>query len=322
MTAGTAASSDGAVTGRRDAWRREIAQVLDVPVAALGDDARLVDDLALDSLAMMSLLGWLDSRGIRAAGPHALRRVGDILALLEHLPAGGGVSIVIRGAGTAPDPSAPWRPDEFRSARPPTPEAGYSPLAPVLGNQTYRLTPLSSGDVDFLYALAVHPANGYRWRYRGVPPSPDRFGAELWGQVLVQYVVRTHATGEPVGLVVAYSADLAQGHASVAAVFLPEHAGTGLAADITALFVRYLFHTFRLRKLYLEIPGFNWPQLRSGAGRQFQVEGVLRDHDFYAGRFWNKYLCAIYPTDADADSHSAADPSVARPSVPSERSST
>jgi RimJ/RimL family protein N-acetyltransferase len=108
-------------------------------------------------------------------------------------------------------------------------------------------------------------------------------------------VARTAGKGEPAGHVVAYDADLAQGHASIGALFTPDHAGTGQAAEVTAVFVRYLFHTFRLHKLYLEVPGFNWPQVRSGAGRFFHVEGVLRDHDHYAGRYWDSYVCAIYP---------------------------
>ena len=128
-----------------------------------------------------------------------------------------------------------------------------------------------------------------------MPPPPDRFAADLHAQVLVQFVVRATDSGEPAGLVVAYAADLAQGHAYVAAAFAPGRSGTGLAADIGAVFIRYLFHTFPLRKLYLEVPGFNWPQLRSAAGRLFHVEGVLRGHDYYAGRHWDRYLCAIYP---------------------------
>jgi RimJ/RimL family protein N-acetyltransferase len=170
-----------------------------------------------------------------------------------------------------------------------------SALAPVLDSPAYQLTPIQESDLDFLYALATHPETGYRWRYRGNPPTQQQFGADLDGGVLVQYVARDRNTGEPAGHVVAYSADLAQGHASVGAMFSPDHAGTGLAAEITALFVRYLFHTFRLHKLYLEVPGFNWPQVESGAGRLFQVEGVLREHDFYAGRYWDKHICAIYP---------------------------
>jgi RimJ/RimL family protein N-acetyltransferase/aryl carrier-like protein len=276
----------------RDGWLREIAELLELDPAVLSDRAGLVDELGLDSLAMMTLFGWLDANGVTAANRDGLRRVGDLLALLERLPAGPSMSVIIT------DPPGAAGPAAITGLLPATPQR--SALAPVLGNHAYRLTPIRESDLDFLYMLAVHPETGFRWRYRGNPPPPQQFAADLWGQVLVQYLARETTTGEPAGLVVAYAADLAQGHASVGAVFTPEHAGTGLAAEITALFVRYLFHTFRLRKLYLEVPGFNWDQVESGAGRLFQVEGVLRDHDFYAGRYWDKYVCAIYPPAAEA----------------------
>jgi RimJ/RimL family protein N-acetyltransferase/aryl carrier-like protein len=269
----------------RDTWRQEIAELLELDPAMLADRAALVDELGLDSMAMMTLFGWLDTKGVTAANRDGLHRVGDILELLERLPAGPRVSIVM--SDPPPGAAITGLPPVARSRR-------RDALAPVLGNHAYRLTPIKESDLDFLYLLATHPETGFRWRYRGNPPSPPQFAADLWGQVLVQYVARETATGEPAGLVLAYAADLAQGHASVGAVFTPEHTGTGLAAEITGLFVRYLFHTFRLRKLYLEVPGFNWAQVESGASRLFQVEGVLRDHDFYAGRYWDKYVCAIY----------------------------
>jgi hypothetical protein len=61
--------------------------------------------------------------------------------------------------------------------------------------------------------------------------------------------------------------------------------------------VRHLFRTFPLNKIYMEVPGFNWPQVQSGQGSLFHVEGVLRDHEYYAGRHWDKYVCALYPDD-------------------------
>ena len=267
-------------TTARDTWRHELAELLDLDPATLTDHADLTGELGLDSMAMMTLSGWLTTKGISATG---LRSVGDVLALLEQPH---WFSVVVTDGEAGPTATAGLLPAPRRTT-----------LAPVLGNGDYRLTPITEQDMDFLYLLATHPETGYRWRYRGSPPPPQEFATDLWGQVLVQYVARVAGTGEPAGHVVAYGADLAHGHAFVAALFKPEHAGSGRAAEITAVFVRYLFHTFRLHKLYLEVPGFNWPQVESGAGRHFQVEGVLRDHDFYAGRYWDKYLCAIYPED-------------------------
>jgi len=54
---------------RRDGWRRELADLLDVTPAALTDEARLGEDLGLDSLARMSLLAWLDGKGVSLTDP-------------------------------------------------------------------------------------------------------------------------------------------------------------------------------------------------------------------------------------------------------------
>lgn len=273
------------VHSRRDTHRQELAAILERDVSTLRDDARLTDELALDSLAMMSLLAWLEERGVLIETDRAhLATVADVLDLLSTHPA---LSIRVTGG---PD-GAPAGP----AATAPSRGLSADPLAPVLATHTFRLAPVDRDDLGFLYALAVHPETGFRWRYRGAAPPFDRFVAELWTHVLVQYVVRRVQDDRPVGLVVAYGPDEGLSHAHLGAVFAPPHAGAGLAAQVVTVFVRYLFHTFRLRKLYLEIPEFNWPQLRSGDGRLFQVEGVLRGHYYYAGRYWDKYVGAIYP---------------------------
>jgi RimJ/RimL family protein N-acetyltransferase/aryl carrier-like protein len=290
MTPAAAGAAPPLPARSREDWRQQLGDVLGRDPAGLTDSARLADDLALDSLAMMTLVAWLDGNGVRVdAG--LLQRVEDVLGLLARLPSGRQVSLAVRtpAGGDGPTLRATGATDL------PVLPAPVSPLEPVLADHAFRLTLIRDDDIGFLYALAAHPQTGFRWRYRGAPPPPERFAAELWSQVLVQYVARRADTGEPAGLVVAYAPDLTGGHAFVGSVFRPEHTGAGLAAGATAMFVRYLFHTFPLRKLYLEVPGFNWPALRSGAGALFEVEGVLRDHDFYAGRYWDKYLCAIYP---------------------------
>jgi aryl carrier-like protein len=48
----------------RETHRAQLAELLDRDVAELTDAARLVDDLALDSLAMMTVLVWLGDQGL------------------------------------------------------------------------------------------------------------------------------------------------------------------------------------------------------------------------------------------------------------------
>jgi RimJ/RimL family protein N-acetyltransferase/aryl carrier-like protein len=286
--------ADAPAGTRREAYRTELAELLDVEPGRLRDEAALVDDLCLDSLAMMALLTWLQARGVTVGSAEVLpSTVGAVLSLLDRV-AVPGLSITFADPPREFAGTGPAVPPLTAGPRAPLPGSG-SPLAARLATPALRLTPVQPDDVGFLYSLAVAPETGYRWRYRGAPPSFDRFAAELWNQVLVQFVVRRAADGRPVGNVVAYAAHPGLRHACIGAVFEPKATGGGLAAQAVELFVRYLFHTFPLRKLYLEVPGFNWPQLRSGEGRVFQVEGILRDHLYYAGRSWDQYLCAIYP---------------------------
>lgn len=242
--------------------RMALAGLLDIDESALDDAMSLRGGLGLDSLAMMRIMTWLEASGVHLEEPP--ETVGDVVALLEE---------------TAGRPGSP----------------GHDPLAPQLETGTLRLAPVTGGDIPFLYALAVEPETGFRWRYRGSVPSMERFTAELWDQVLVQFVVRRVEDSVPVGQLVAYGDEPSLRHTYLGAVFHPLCSGTGLAAQAVSLFVRYLFHTFPLNKIYMEVPGVNWPQLQSGQGILFQVEGVLKDHDYYAGRYWDKYLCAIYP---------------------------
>nr|MDT0659074.1 GNAT family N-acetyltransferase [Micromonospora sp. DSM 115978] len=277
----------------RENHRAQLADLLDRDVADLPDSAHLVDDLALDSLAMMGVLGWLDDQGLSIhIGRDLPATVGDALTLLQKATFPGLSVHLVRGAdtpGAGPDATAPGA-----TAFPVGGRQPVDPLVPALGDDTVKLGAIEPDDINFLYALAIRPETCFRWRYRGAPPSFERFVDDLWRQVLVQFVARRATDNQPVGHVVAYGADPAMRYLYIGTVFQPQYAGSGLAARAVAAFVRYLFHTFPLRKIYLEVPGYNWAQISSGQGRIFHVEGVLRDHDYYAGRDWDQYLCAIY----------------------------
>jgi RimJ/RimL family protein N-acetyltransferase len=291
---------DPSRTSQREVHRRELAELIELDAVRLQDGARFAEDLRLDSLAMMCVRTWLETEGVTIGGERDLPpTVGGVLSLLGQVAAPG-LSIEVR-SGTATGTAA--------GLFPPVGPARTAPsLAPVMATPALRLTLIEQQDIGFLYALAAHPETGFRWRYRGSPPPFERFTAELWSQVLVQYVVRRVDDDQPVGHVVAYAATPGLRHAYVGAVFDPRHTGTGAAAHAVTLFLRYLFHTFGMVKLYMEVPGFNWPQIRSGEGRLFTVEGVLKDHDYYAGRSWDSYLLAVYPEQANLDPTGGDDP--------------
>jgi RimJ/RimL family protein N-acetyltransferase len=61
-----------------------------------------------------------------------------------------------------------------------------------------------------------------------------------------------------------------------------------------ALFVDYLFAGWNFRKLYLEIPEYNYPPMKSFASRFFAEEGRLAEHAFMAGRWWDLIIVALW----------------------------
>ena len=182
------------------------------------------------------------------------------------------------------------------STLPPEPEpAGLGP--PRLATRRVALRTVGPADLAFLYAIATDPAVSYRWRYRGATPSPEQFATELWQGVLCQYVVGRRDSGQPVGLVSAYQADLANRTCYVALLGDKAHDASGLMLEGALLFVTYLFHTWDLRQLYAEVPGYTLDAFGSGMGRYFHEEGRLVDHSFHAGRFWDLHILAIHRTD-------------------------
>jgi len=148
-----------------------------------------------------------------------------------------------------------------------------------------------------LYRLHAQDEIGFRWRFRGETPSPDRFIATLWEGVLAQFVVSQNKTNTGVGLVTTYGVNLRDQYAHIAFVTSPEYVGTGLTLEGLALFVDYLFRLWPLRKLYAEAVEYNYSQFSRGSNRYFKREGILRDQLHYAARYWDVHVLALYRRD-------------------------
>jgi RimJ/RimL family protein N-acetyltransferase len=60
------------------------------------------------------------------------------------------------------------------------------------------------------------------------------------------------------------------------------------------LFFEYVFGCWDVRKLYMEVAEYNFPQMESGIGRFFELEGRLRNHTYLAGKHWDQLTLALY----------------------------
>jgi RimJ/RimL family protein N-acetyltransferase len=189
---------------------------------------------------------------------------------------------------------------------PPTPRSAKEQAVPStatpppLATRRVGLRAMQPDDLHFLYDLATAEQVGFRWRFRGFIPSYETFVHSLTHDVLAQFLVVHPETGRQLGYVVAYRTDPRNRYTHIGIVMIPSLIGKGVGGEALILFVNYLFATWSLRKIYAEIPEFNYGAVASGSGRFFREEAKLRRHLFYGGNYWDQYVVAIYRDEWEA----------------------
>ena len=107
-----------------------------------------------------------------------------------------------------------------------------------------------------IYGWCTAPEVAQTWRYRGSTPSPETFAHDLWQGVLCQYLAYDTSSGEPVGLVSLYDANLASRRAFVSCLIAPAWHSTGVATEAMRLILRHGFDSWPLDKVYMETNSF------------------------------------------------------------------
>jgi hypothetical protein len=159
-----------------------------------------------------------------------------------------------------------------------------------------RLRPIMNADIPEMYASALDPRWSYKWKFRGATPTMEEFVAQLGAGILSQLVVERLADRRGIGLMSCYNARVDFGYAFVAMTRFAPAAGEVGSEMIEGgyLFLSFIFRNWGIRKLYAEVPGFNWELFEQAQGNFFQVEGTLRDHDYFDGKFWDHRIAALY----------------------------
>lgn len=171
---------------------------------------------------------------------------------------------------------------------------GSGPQAdPIRPEPRVYLRLVEEQDYGALHRASIEPGSAFRWRYRGATPSIERFVAGLHDGVLVQHMVQA-IDGPTVGLVVCYQASMESRTAYFGLLRTAETSQEGRMFEGLMLFIQFLFDTWDFRKLYAEVPEFNFDGLLSANTRGIDIEGVQRQHLFHDGRWWDQYLLALW----------------------------
>lgn len=205
-------------------------------------------------------------------------------------------------------PTSASRVDPFRGRA--TDEAREAPVFHLSGRWV-ELRDIGPGDEQWLYRLAMHPEVAPRWRHLPGSVSPSQFTTLLWQGVLTQFIIRHKASNLPVGLVVAYQADMLNRHAHIAVVLDPAAQRRGSPIEGVFLFIRHLFRVYHLHKIYAEVVDFNLGQYASLMEKYFHREGLFRQHIITDFGRCDMHIIATYPRDWE-EGIDVADPSRAR----------
>ncbi|MGH9920757.1 MAG: GNAT family N-acetyltransferase [Nitrososphaerales archaeon] len=157
------------------------------------------------------------------------------------------------------------------------------------------LRPIEPSDIPLLYRAALDPSQSYRWRFRGTTPSLEQFADALYRGTLGQFAVIDRSTGSLHGLVVLYNSMPEAGWAYIAFQRVQnEEVRTGHMMVGGCLLLDYAFKNWALRKIYAEIPDYNYQALIGSTGLPVTKEGCFHDHVYFGGQYHDLHVIAIY----------------------------
>lgn len=167
---------------------------------------------------------------------------------------------------------------------------------PPLTGRRVQLRPVHQADYPLLMAMFTDPEVTHRWRSRGRTLSPEAFQGMLWNGVFAQFLIERDVAPapEPMGLISGYSADTANGTAYLSILMRPRVGASLWTLEALAIFLNYSFAHFNIRKFYAETTELSFPSFASGEGTLFETEGVLRQHHYFNGRYWDTYILAFW----------------------------
>ena len=152
-----------------------------------------------------------------------------------------------------------------------------------------ELRAVAPDDMEPLYAWLTESDVADRWRYHGRRPAFDEFVNDLWFGVHEQDLIISRESGERIGLVSAYNADMRSGTCYVALVSAPSYTGSGLAVEGMVLFTANLFREWPFRKVHFEVYGYN-DELVRGLAKRTTLEARLIDDLRWQDAFHDRYI--------------------------------
>jgi RimJ/RimL family protein N-acetyltransferase len=128
------------------------------------------------------------------------------------------------------------------------------------------------------------------WRYHGQIPPFEGFVANLYTDVHAQFVIRLES-GQPIGHVVGYAANLQGRHVHLGIVLAETTKGSRYGVPAMSLFIDYLFAVWDFKGIFAETPDFVASPLeasgRTASALPFVETGRRPDYHYFNGRYYD-----------------------------------
>jgi ribosomal-protein-alanine N-acetyltransferase len=168
----------------------------------------------------------------------------------------------------------------------------------------YLLSPLEAGDASDILSIFGDPAVV---EYMDIPPVADLDEArEIIGWATgkreqglgVRWAVRRSADSPLIGTCGFNLLELDRGRRGEIAYDLArDHWGQGVMSEILPHLVRFGFERLELGRLEAYVTAGNAASCRLLERQGFRREGVLRDHGYWKGRYWDQIVYGRLSTD-------------------------
>jgi RimJ/RimL family protein N-acetyltransferase len=150
-------------------------------------------------------------------------------------------------------------------------------------------------DMPFLFRLFSDPERCHLWM-RGRQVYDEAGFHQAWAAWTADGIAAkfiAESSGRPLGLVFDYDRALEDGCTKVTALLGEDSTGHGRGVAATLLLVGWLFQSLPLRKVYMDVYGYNPTVLRILRKLGFDEEAVLKESRYWNGAYWNVHMFAL-----------------------------
>jgi ribosomal-protein-alanine N-acetyltransferase len=117
----------------------------------------------------------------------------------------------------------------------------------------------------------------------------------------IAWVVADRSTGAVIGCAGLFGFDPDNANCCLFYIIAPAWRGRGLATEAIRLMTGYGLDKLRLHRMYAYITPGNAASIRALEKNGYRQEGLLRDMEFYKGRYWDGLVMAILDSDPRPD---------------------